>query len=44
MGKTWKEQPAKKADIAKKKAERGDIKIKKLRNCFRKDSWRDSEV
>lgn len=41
MGKTWKEQPAKKADIAKKKAERGDIK--KLRRCFRKDSWRDSE-
>ena len=43
MGKTWKEQPAKKADIAIKKAERGDIK-KKLRRCFRKDSWKDSEI
>ena len=40
MGKTWKEQPSKKADIAKKKAERGDIR--KLRSC-KKDSWKDSE-
>ena len=42
MGKTWKDKPSKKRDIALKKAERGEIRTK-LRRMFKENERKWSQ-